>query len=266
MQSPSQRGNVAANSFQAKRGVGRDRGMSATPVGDKENRRDSWQSIDDKDGRSLRHSISVLEQDNSKKRDALHQKDQRLNAMQDELNALKQRLREKEVRERDSLFHCQEQDQQIRQLTDELNESRKQEAIYQAQAQALQNDLSQAERRAEKMANARPPEEKELRSLRQTVSEQMDQLQKQERELRRFSGSASLVSPGEFARMAKDVEAKNVFSVQNASLASRNNELETQASLIKKEIALLRRRLPADVCNEISHEVIACVAAEDVAS
>merc|ERR1712178_557541 len=101
----------------------------------------------------------------------------------------------------------------LKHMNDTSDGHRKQEATMQVQIQNLQSELSQTERRAqteerraEKLANARPPEEKELRSLRQTVQDLRDQLNTARSDIRRFS--SNVVSFGEFQRMQKDAEAK----------------------------------------------------------
>merc|ERR1719424_2435470 len=107
-------------------------------------------------------------------------------------------------------------------------------------------------------------DEKETRLLRQKLQEARVHVENLASQLRRTSGAASIIAPGEFMRSIKSSEAKNGFSQANACLVSRNAELESEALLIRKENALLRVRLPSEVADALWAEAVAsAVAASD---
>jgi len=295
-----QAANCQREAASRSRSIGGDSStISKSDLGDKENRDNCIDYF--KEQRSVRESYSAREEE---RRSELREKDERIRELQLALNAkdsqsgrhdaqlahvretvreLEASLREKEELLHERQFQMHHKDAQVQELERVLREAesgcrgkdntiallkeeqRKQEKIMQQQIRDLQADLKRAERAAERQENAKRPEEKEFRLLRQKVEEQSKTIESLERQLRRTSSAVSLVSPGEFSRMAKNAEAKNAASVENARLLSKNADLETQAKLILKENSLLRRRLPAEVCNQISAEAAACTMAEDQA-
>lgn len=114
----------------------------------------------------------------------------------------------------------------------------------------VQNEKNQLERRTKRLENAKPPEEEDFRKLKQRVEDQKILIENLQKQLRRTTCAASLVTPGEYARLA--TEAK-----KNERLSSVDNELRTEVKLLHKEIALLRRRLPAEVVDAVACQVTA---------
>jgi len=196
----------------------------------------------------------------------LREKDSRFNDLQSRLTEMEGAAREKDrsmqqLRDERSLQKDDRAERAVQQqLKDEIQQRDGTIQQLSVTVQQLQAELSKAERQAERQANAKAPEEKDFRSLRTKVQEQKTLIESLESQLRRTSSAVSLISPGEFARMAKNSEARNVFSVENARLTSRNSELETVAVLIRKENSLLRRRLTQAICDEVAHEVRDAVA------
>jgi len=155
-------------------------------------------------------------------------------------------------------------------------DQQKQDIAHQNQLKDLAEELSSARQRVRdqavhaeeettaKLAAYKEKDDKEVRVLRQKVQDSKTIIDNLESQLRRTSGAASIIAPGEFMRSIKSSEAKNGFSLANARLASRNAELESEALLIRKENALLRVRLPSEVADALWAEAVAsAVAASD---
>jgi len=183
---------------------------------------------------------------------------QQLRGETDQLGALKDAQNRELREEMDRLMS--EKDRTLQQLKDE---HQKRDATWQTSYRTLQQELLQKERQAERQTNAKRPEEKDFRDLRKQMQDQKLLIESLESQLRRTSSAVSLISPGEFSRMAKNAEAKNGFSAENARLLTRNSELELEVVLIRKEISLLRKRLPADVCSAITNEANLCALSEE---
>lgn len=215
-------------------------------------------------------SLSLADKE---KQAEMAEKEQRFHELERLLHEKDQRLHEM-----DCLIH--DKDQTLQQLR---HENQKQEMARNVQLNDLQVELGevrrrhQQEREAERKAASRQAEEatrlalekdtaeraeeaakraenKEIRNLRQKLQHQRDDIANLESQLRKITAVRGLMTPGEFGRMASSTEAKNHFSVENANLFARNSELETECALVRKENALLRRRLPTEVSETLRRE------------
>lgn len=180
-----------------------------------------------------------------------------------ELQEMMRAMREKEMEQEHNLHELQclihDKDQTVQQMKHEHHKTeedyQKRDTTMQSQLHDFQNELRSL---ADRQSTAKRQDEKEIKVLKQKLQDQKTLTDNLESQLRRTAAAANLISPGEFQRMFTSMEAKNGFSVENAQLASRSTELETVVMLMHKEIALLRRRLPPDVCEAISCEAKAC--------
>lgn len=168
-----------------------------------------------------------------------------------------QHLHERQMREKDHHLHEMEccmsdKDQTLKQLK---HEHQKRDAAMQAQLHDVQAELSLAERQA----TAKRADDKDIRNLKQKMQDQKMLIDQLDSESRKYGSATNIVNtPGEFSRMAKSAEARGF--AEDAHLAARNTQLETDVVLLRKEICFLQRRLSADICNQVSHEVGAYVA------
>merc|ERR1712118_494269 len=111
--------------------------------------------------------------------------------------------------------------------------------------------------------NAKRFDEKDMRSFRQKINEQKNKIEELEQQLRRCSVGASVVSPGEFSKMARSAEVLNGCFNENASLVQRNRDFETEAVILRKENVLLKRQLPNNISEAIANEARDSVKFED---
>lgn len=192
----------------------------------------------------------------------LHNKEKELNDKDHQLNQHSDKLQQMQC-----LIH--DKDQSLQQLK---HEHQKQDESKQLQLQDLnaeittlrqhlQDEAAHSEQQTMATNQAieayKEKDEKEVRLLRQKLQDSKVHIENLASQLRRTSGAASIIAPGEFMRSIKTSEARNGFSQANACLVSRNAELESETLLIKKENFLLRRRLPVDVVEALVAEAVA---------
>jgi len=179
----------------------------------------------------------------------VHDKDIQLQGLQQSILEKDHRLREMEC-----LVH--DKDQSLQQLK---HEQQQRDSTFQAQLHEVQSDLARATATAKVRVD-----EKALTHLKQKIQEQKTVIESLESQLRRQACVASLATPGEFSRLCKSSEAKNGLTVEHSTLVRRNNDLETEAAIMRKEIYLLHKRLPLELCEELSREAAASVVEEEL--
>jgi hypothetical protein len=92
-------------------------------------------------------------------------------------------------------------------------------------------------------ANGADKENKELKKI---IVEQKKNVFELETRIRKASVMATITTPGEFLRLAKQREYEGNFSCENDSIKSRNAEFETEVELLKAESKALWKHLPRE--------------------
>jgi len=210
----------------------------------------------------------------------LWEKDQHLHDVQCDIQTKVVQLQEMDrvMREKDQrmTMEIHDKDQTLQQLKHESQQHHQQDTLRQAQLQNLQSELEAhhhqraeekallAEREAhlELAGHARKAEEKELRGLRQKLQDQKSTIEKLDLQLRRTSEVGSFITPGEFLRLSKSKEAQHGFAVDANRLFAEKSHLETETVCLRKELALVKSRIPPDMWEQWRCEAAAAASAE----
>lgn len=207
----------------------------------------------------------------------LWEKDQHLHDLQCDIQTKAVQLQEMErvMREKDQRMSMEihDKDQTLQQLK---HENQQQDTLGQAQLNDLQAKLEAlhyqvAEEKAllgereaqlaEREAH-RKSEEKELRGFRQKFIDQKIIIEKLDLQLRRTSEVASLITPGEFLRMSKSKEAQHGLADEAGRLFAEKKHLETETVCLRKELDLVKSKIPPDMWEQWRREAASSAAAE----
>lgn len=166
---------------------------------------------------------------------------------------------------------CRGLEDQIGSLTVRYNTLKKQYDAKGTEARELQKqldlkskELDEKDGKVEERENKLQESLKENRNIRQKMANWAKDAQITDAEHRRMTSAGRLNTPGEFARMMKSSENRNNMSQENASLISRNIELEAESQLDNKVLSRLREKGLGNVIDEVWHEVSACEELEDI--
>lgn len=210
----------------------------------------------------------------------LWEKDQHLHDLQCDVQTKVVHLQELQrvMGEKDQRMSIElhDKDQTLQQLKHENQQHQQQDTRGQAQLRDLQAEIevlhhqrteekaSLAEREAhfELCGHARKAEEKELRGLRQKLQDQKSTIEKLDLQLRRTSEVGSFITPGEFLRLSKSKEAQHGSAADAGRLFAEKKHLETETVCLRKELALVKSKIPPDMWEAWRCEAASAAAAE----
>lgn len=99
--------------------------------------------------------------------------------------------------------------------------------------------------------------EKENKNFRQRMQEQKVVIWEIKKELRREKNVGNLLTPGEFLKMARQVEREHPFALKHAELMSHVQNLEVDTTFLRKEIAVLRHYVPPATREKLQRDLLA---------
>lgn len=104
---------------------------------------------------------------------------------------------------------------------------------------------------------------KENRHLKQKLHELGENMRAVEKERNRAASVGAVLTPGEFLRMASNIEGRQNFSEENAYLRRGFADLETDCAIAQEVIRILRGKWSAKEYDEAQREAIAIVAEKE---